>query len=147
MPSHWRDEALAKKWSDIRAIRAVVTGALEVERAEKRIGSSLEAAPARAYFRRQALRGARWRRFRRSLHHLRHPRGDRGEAPPEAFRLPEVKGVAVSFAPAPGVKCARSWRYFDPAAADPDYPDVTPRDAQALREIAGLAGRGERVEP
>ena len=147
VPSHWRDEALAKKWSDIRAIRAVVTGALEVARAEKRIGSSLEAAP---------------------LVHISEPKlcvaldgidfaevcitsdirvETEGEAPPEAFRLPEVKGVAVSFAPAPGVKCARSWRYFDPATADPDYPDVTPRDAQALREIAGLAGRGERVEP
>jgi isoleucyl-tRNA synthetase len=34
-----------------------------------------------------------------------------------------------------GVKCARSWRYFDPATADPDYPDVTPRDAAALREL------------
>ncbi len=147
VPSHWRDEALAKKWNDIRAIRAVVTGALEVARAEKRIGSSLEAAP---------------------LVHISEPKlcvaldgidfaevcitsdirvETEGEAPPEAFRLPEVKGVAVSFAHAPGVKCARSWRYFDPAAADPEYPDVTPRDAQALREIAGLAGRGERVEP
>jgi isoleucyl-tRNA synthetase len=36
---------------------------------------------------------------------------------------------------AAGIKCARSWKYFDPAAADPDYPDVTPRDAQALREL------------
>jgi isoleucyl-tRNA synthetase len=35
-----------------------------------------------------------------------------------------------------GVKCARSWKYFDPASADPDYPDITPRDAQAMKEIA-----------
>jgi isoleucyl-tRNA synthetase len=34
-----------------------------------------------------------------------------------------------------GVKCARSWKYFDPATADPAYPDVTPRDAEALREL------------
>jgi isoleucyl-tRNA synthetase len=38
---------------------------------------------------------------------------------------------------ATGVKCARSWRYFDPATADPEYPDVTPRDAKALRELKG----------
>ena len=37
-----------------------------------------------------------------------------------------------------GVKCARSWRYFDPATASPDFPDVTPRDAQALRELRAL---------
>ena len=34
--------------------------------------------------------------------------------------------------------------YFDPATADPDFPDVTPRDAQALREIAGGGARGAR---
>ena len=37
-----------------------------------------------------------------------------------------------------GVKCARSWNYFDPATADPAYPDVTPRDAEALRELKAL---------
>ena len=37
-----------------------------------------------------------------------------------------------------GVKCARSWRYFDPATADPEFPDVTPRDAAALRELKAI---------
>jgi len=36
---------------------------------------------------------------------------------------------------APGQKCARSWRYFDPTSADPEFPDITPRDAQAMREL------------
>ncbi|MGE5369018.1 MAG: hypothetical protein ACM3PD_05385, partial [Chloroflexota bacterium] len=61
-----------------------------------------------------------------------------GEGPVEAFRLSEVPGVAVVPNRAPGVKCARSWRYFDPSTAQPDYPDVTPRDAQALRELKAL---------
>jgi isoleucyl-tRNA synthetase len=39
---------------------------------------------------------------------------------------------------AKGVKCARSWRYFDPATAAPDFPDVSPRDAEALRELKAL---------
>ena len=38
---------------------------------------------------------------------------------------------------AEGIKCARSWKYFDPATADPDFPDVTPRDAAAIREVRG----------
>jgi isoleucyl-tRNA synthetase len=147
VPSHWRDEALAKKWSDIRAIRAVVTGALEVARAEKRIGSSLEAAPVAHISEPKLCVALDGIDFAEVCITSDIAVETEGEAPPEAFRLPEVKGVAVSFAPAPGVKCARSWRYFDPANADPEYPDVTPRDAQALREIAGLAGRGERVEP
>ena len=62
-----------------------------------------------------------------------------GEGPEEAFRLPDVKGVAVEFQRAPGVKCARSWKYFDPATADPAFPDITPRDAKAMRERAASA--------
>src|SRR4029079_2471728 len=41
----WRDDELAKKWERVRDVRRVVTGALALERAAKRIGSSLEAAP------------------------------------------------------------------------------------------------------
>ena len=41
----FRDDVLAAKWETIRNVRRVVTGALEVERAAKNIGSSLEASP------------------------------------------------------------------------------------------------------
>ncbi len=45
IPAEWKNEALAEKWKKVRAIRSAVTGALEIERKDKRIGSSLEAAP------------------------------------------------------------------------------------------------------
>src|SRR5690606_10308396 len=45
IPAQWRNDALFEKWDRVRKVRRVVTGALEVERAEKRIGSSLEAHP------------------------------------------------------------------------------------------------------
>ena len=134
IPSHWRDEALARKWADIRAIRSVVTGALEVERAQKRIGSSLEAAPIVHVADPKLLMALDGVDFAEICIVSDIKIESEGEAPGAAFRLPEVKGVAAVFAPAQGVKCARSWRYFDPATADPAYPDVTPRDAQALRE-------------
>ena len=134
IPSHWRDEALAKKWADIRAIRSVVTGALEVERAQKRIGSSLEAAPIVHVADPKLLMALDGVDFAEICIVSDIKIDSEGEAPGAAFGLPEVKGVAAVFAPAQGVKCARSWRYFDPATADPAYPDVTPRDAQALRE-------------
>jgi len=57
-----------------------------------------------------------------------------GEGPAMAFRLDDVPGVAVEFRPAQGVKCARSWKIQPDVGTDPDYPDVTPRDAKALRE-------------
>jgi len=133
VPSHWRDAALAEKWEDVRAIRSVVTGALELERAQKRIGSSLEAAPV-VHIADPKLRMALDGIDFSEICIVSDIAIATGEAPAEAFRLPEVPGVAVVFAPARGVKCARSWRYFDPSTADPEHPGVTPRDAQALRE-------------
>ena len=57
-----------------------------------------------------------------------------GEGPASAFRLDDVRGVAVEPRRAEGKKCARSWKISPAVGADPQYPDVTPRDAQALRE-------------
>jgi isoleucyl-tRNA synthetase len=45
VPAEWADRALADKWEKIREVRRVVTGALELVRKDKIIGSSLEAAP------------------------------------------------------------------------------------------------------
>ena len=133
VPAGWRDDALAAKWEKIRDIRRVVTGALEVERAAKTIGSSLEAAPtvhiADADLS-AALAGV-------DLAEICITSGisvqadDGAEA---AFRLADVKGVAVVPGKASGIKCARSWRYFDPATADAEFPGITPRDAAAMRE-------------
>jgi len=56
-------------------------------------------------------------------------------APENAFRLAQEPPAAIVIEPAPGRKCARSWRYSEDVGSDPDYPDVTPRDAVALREF------------
>ena len=58
----------------------------------------------------------------------------RDDGPASAFRLPDVSGVAVVPNLAEGKKCARSWKILGNIGADPQYPDVSPRDAQALRE-------------
>ena len=67
----------------------------------------------------------------------------RGEGPPEAFRLDEVKGVAVVVQLAQGRKCARSWKILPSVGSDPAYPDVSPRDAQALREWEAMRKAAE----
>ena len=60
-----------------------------------------------------------------------------GKPPSNAFRLDDVKGVAVVHKPAQGRKCARSWRILPEVGSDPDYPDLSLRDAAAMREIDG----------
>jgi isoleucyl-tRNA synthetase len=66
-----------------------------------------------------------------------------GEGPPEAFRLDEVKGVAVVVQLAQGKKCARSWKILPSVGSDPAYPDVSSRDAQALREWEAMRKAAE----
>jgi len=60
------------------------------------------------------------------------------DAPEAAFRLNDVPGVAVVVEKAEGIKCARSWKILPTVGSDPEYPDVSPRDAQALREWKAL---------
>jgi len=135
IPADWLDEDLANKWQLIRAVRRVVTGALEIERREKRIGSSLEAAP------KVFVSDARYLEALESedLAEIAITSAivvAEGEGPAEAFTLEDVPGVAVLPALAEGTRCARSWKVLPEVGSDAEYPDVTLRDAQALRERA-----------
>jgi isoleucyl-tRNA synthetase len=133
VPHGWRDDALAEKWRRVRLVRRVVTGALEIERAQKRIGSSLEAAPV-IYVADDELFAALVDIDLAEVSISSSATLVQGEGPPTAFRLDDVAGVAVEVRLAQGRKCARSWKILPSVGTDPDYPDVTPRDAQALRE-------------
>ena len=133
IPTEWRDDALAARWAKIRRVRRVVTGALEIERAQKRIGASLEAAPV-VYVTDESLRDAVEGLDLAEICITSDIRLESAEGPEDAFRLDDVKGVAVVSALAVGRKCARSWKVSPEVGSDPEYPDVTPRDAQALRE-------------
>jgi isoleucyl-tRNA synthetase len=66
---------------------------------------------------------------------------EQGDGPADAFRMAEVSGVAVIPGKAEGRKCARSWKILSDVGSDPDYPDISPRDAAAMRELeaAGMA--------
>jgi isoleucyl-tRNA synthetase len=132
-PESWRDDALASRWQKIRKVRRVVTGALEIERAGKRIGASLEAAPTVFVADSDLLASLDGIDFA-EICITSAIRVEAGEGPAEAFRLDDVRGVAVVSGLAEGRKCARSWRVTPDVGSDPDYPDVTPRDARALRE-------------
>ena len=142
IPSGWRDDALAEKWRKLRTIRRVVTGALEIERAQKRIGSALEAHPV-IYVADPDLFAAT---VDADLAEICITSGAvlvEGEGPPEAFRLQDVAGVAVVPRLADGRKCARSWKISPAVGLDSQFPDVTPRDAQALREWEAMRKAAE----
>lgn len=134
VPAEWRNDALAEKWRKIREVRKVVTGALEIERKEKRIGSSLEAAPAVHVADPDLLQALNGQDFA-EICITSAIEVDGGDGPEDAFRLPDVAKVSVVPKLAEGRKCARSWRITTDVGSDPLYPDVSARDAAALREL------------
>jgi isoleucyl-tRNA synthetase len=134
VPGEWRDLDLEAKWKTVRRVRSVITGALEIERREKRIGSSLEAAP-RVFIADEALHQLVQSIDLAEIAITSQAELVSGEGPADAFRLAEVAGVAVLPGKAAGTKCARSWKILPDVGSDPDYPDISPRDAAAMREF------------
>ena len=130
VPEAWRDAELEAKWNLVRSLRRVVTGALEGERAAKRIGSSLQAHPViyadAAYH--DALGGL-------DVAELLITSGaslEGGEAPADAFRLEDVAGVAVVPGLAGGTKCGRCWRVLPEVGAGGGREDLCGRCDDAV---------------
>ena len=135
IPESWRDDALAEKWVKIRNLRRVVTGAIELERKEKRIGSSLQAHPVIyanaediALF--DGLDAAELFITSGATFIL-----DSG--PKNSFSLDDVSDAWVVAEEAQGEKCERCWRFLPDVGSDPDYPGTCKRCADAVRHRAG----------
>jgi len=130
VPASWRDDVLGQRWARLRDLRRVVTGALELARAEKRIGSSLQAHPV----------------FYAEAEHAAILAGlDLAEiaitsaaslviAPPPAgaFILAEVPGAGVVVNLADGTKCERCWKVLPEVGGHADHPGLCGRCADAL---------------
>ena len=129
-PASWRDDKLAADVAAVRRVRRVVTMALEVQRQGKVIGSSLEAAPV------LHVEDAQVREILKQINmdDLFITSGVRlsgDPAPAEAFRLPEVAGVAVVFERADGEKCERCWKIL-PDVGRHKHPGTCARCNEAL---------------
>ena len=138
IPAAWEDRALAERWERIKAVRRVMTGALEQQRAEKKLGAALQAAP-EVYVEDPdllaLLQGV-------DLAEIAITSGaglQAGSGPAEAFRLEEVPGVAVVVVPAAGQKCQRCWQVLPEVGASADSPDLCRRCADAVARLDGVA--------
>ena len=129
-PADWLNPALAAKWVRLRQVRRVVTAALEVQRTAKVIGASLEAAPVVHAGDAATLADLRSVPFA-ELCITSGLTLVAGEGPAEAFRMAEVPGVAVVFAPAEGEKCQRCWQIL-PEVGHQAHTHTCARCAAAL---------------
>ncbi|MBY6082005.1 isoleucine--tRNA ligase [Ruegeria arenilitoris] len=129
-PADWRDTGLEANMAKIRRVRRAVTAALEVQRRDKVIGSSLEAAPI------VHVEDAETRDLLATfdVDDLCITSGltvTADPAPAEAFRLPEIEGVGVVFEKAEGAKCQRCWKIL-PDVGRHAHPGVCGRCDTAL---------------
>ena len=119
-PEAWRNEREAERWTKVDAVLEVVNDALEVARRDKTIGGALDAwptvtGPAEAFAPFDGLDAAEV--FRTSGAELKSG----------------TETIEVEVAVAQHPKCARSWRRVPDVGADPAYPDLSARDADAVR--------------
>ena len=128
-PGEWRNPAEAERWAGVQTVLEIVNEALEAARRDKRIGGALDAwpvvtGPAEAFAPFAGLDAAEV--FRTSGAEL----VEGGEA------------VTVDVRLADHPKCARSWRRVPDVGSDADYPDLSARDADAVRwwDAAPAAG-------
>jgi isoleucyl-tRNA synthetase len=135
----WSDERLIRKWERIRALRRVVTGALEVARRDKMIGASLEAAPVlyvsnpedAALF--EVVDLAEIAITSGATISLAQP-------PADVFRLADVPGTAVQFQRATGRKCARCWMILPEVGTVAGHDDLCCRCSEAVEALEGVSG-------
>ena len=124
-PASWLNPELAEKWAMIRRVRRVVTAALEVQRTEKVIGASLEAAPT-LYLADQGVKDILEQMPFADICITSDLTLSTDAAPSDAFTMADIEGVAVSFVKAEGEKCGRCWKIL---------PDV------GTHSHAGVCGR------
>jgi isoleucyl-tRNA synthetase len=135
-PEAWKDAYVIAKWNRLRTLRRVLTGALEIRRREKTIGSSLEASPV-LYVSDPGDAVLLESVDLAEIAITSEARVEKGEAPDGAFRLSDVSGVAAWFEPARGRKCARCWRILPEVGAAKADRELCNRCADAVMHFEG----------
>ena len=116
-PKDWLNPELDQKWKVIRSVRRVVTGAIEIERKEKNIGASLEAAPTIFIEDVSKFEIINKQNFAdicitSAVTLINKPFGK------EAFTLEDTPGIGVIFKKADGIKCERCWKILEEVKSD-----------------------------
>ena len=133
VPEEWKSFVDSDKWEIIRSVRRVVTGAIEVERKNKNIGSSLEVCP-KVYLDKEKINAC-----------LNINMADLCitssieildlSAEVNGFKLESVSGVEVVINDANGKKCLRCWKISEEVC---DSQEVCNRCSEATSCMEGF---------
>ncbi len=130
VPAEWHDQTLAERWETIRSARRAVTAALEIQRKDKVIGSSLETRPTVYHSDPAAAAILETAAFAdicitSGIHVTAEP------PPDTAFSIPDAPGARVEINLAEGRKCQRCWKILPEVGRQP-IEDVCGRCCDVL---------------
>ena len=150
-PAEWRSDAEAARWAKVKAIVETVMVALEEERKNKVIGGALDAKVTLVHCRRtgaftagrpeddpiftvfEGLDAAEiFRTSEAELALAEYPLSDEIVSYKHSFEI-ENQTIRIAVDKAGWPKCARSWRRVPDIGSDSAYPDLSARDADAVR--------------
>ncbi|MDP3378810.1 MAG: isoleucine--tRNA ligase, partial [Brevundimonas sp.] len=159
-PAEWQNEEEAARWEDLKFVIETAMGAIEVKRRDQKIGSGLDLKlvlqtgnPVLDLFDvpDQSPTDFLAEILRVSIVDVLPIEGDTRDVwqstPGEEFQI--VGGVRVGLNAPVRVKvltitdhpkCARSWKRDGTVGSDPDYPDLSARDADAVRWLDAQKG-------
>ncbi len=129
------NDALEARWDKVLAVRGEVTKVLEALRRDKKIGHSLDAgvtlyAGPELY---QFLKG-----YENDLAFIfivsSVKVAKESDAPIDAYRSQDVKGLTIAAGPAGGAKCDRCWMYSETVGTVKDHPEICSRCAENLEQ-------------
>jgi isoleucyl-tRNA synthetase len=129
------DAALEEKWKGLLELRDEVNKALEIKRAEKFIGNSLEAKvrlylPERLHSLVESYRGVLPAIFLVSSTEMSHERLE------GAYESTNVEGLQIAIERAPGNKCGRCWNWSERVGTFSDEPELCERCYPVIKKTA-----------
>ena len=105
----FKNDVIAKKWEKVKDIRKVITGALEVKRADKTIGSSLES-HVDIYLSKE-INSIIENIDMAEIAITSSATIMAGDNQSSGFSLDDIKDVVVDVKKAKGTKCKRCWKF------------------------------------
>ena len=128
----WENQAISQNFQKIREIRRLITGALEIKRAEGVIGSSLQGKVTVYDPNSQLSNQINWaeQAIVSSVDVQKKP------VPEGAFTVPELKDLGVEVTVADGEKCDRCWQVLPDVGSNPPYPELCDRCVHVVEVLS-----------
>lgn len=135
LPFNWNTPTLSEKYEKLRLIRKVMTGALEVARASKQIGSSLQA-DVKVFLSPSLIASIQDIDLAEFSIVSSVEIIETYSLPEHSFTLEDVPGISVLISLALGEKCGRCWKVLPEVGQVKKHPDLCHRCSEVVQKIS-----------